>query len=410
VKIAFLTRELPPEHIGGIGSYIAEAAQMLTERGHQVEIFVPSKLGHRVERREKLQIHWLALSSTTRDEINQEIAQVVAERHRLVPFDVLESPEFQAQGIEIRQFCPDLPIVVKLHTCSLLLTEMNYIAPSRLQKLRFYFGAWRRGQTLKPYWWRYQPDQDPERQLTQAADLVVSPSRSLLSIMERRWRLKPQKSTVVPYPYTPNSCLLSLEQQSTGNQRVLYLGRLERRKGVLALAEAIPLVLRRCSTVEFYFVGSSLDSPIPGVSMRQYLEEQLAPFASQIHFQNPVPRERLHEAFQTCNICVFPSLWENFPNVCLEAMAASRAVIASRHGGMAEMLEHRQSGLLINPRSPQTIAKHILQLVNNPNLQKQLGRLARHKVLSTYNAKKILPLQENSYRQAIKNFAQKLVL
>ena len=67
----------------------------------------------------------------------------------------------------------------------------------------------------------------------------------------------------------------------------------------------------------------------------------------------------MHKEYAKVAVCVFPSIWENFPNVCLEAMSAGRGIAASWNGGMAEMLDAGHCGLPFPPNSPQRLAQAV---------------------------------------------------
>jgi glycosyltransferase involved in cell wall biosynthesis len=82
-------------------------------------------------------------------------------------------------------------------------------------------------------------------------------------------------------------------------------------------------------------------------------------------------------------------------------MSAGRGVIGSSAGGMAELLDGGKAGKLVPPKSPKSIAKAIIELLEKPEERMQLGQAARQRVLSKYNLEKIAALQEASYLQAI---------
>ncbi len=110
----------------------------------------------------------------------------------------------------------------------------------------------------------------------------------------------------------------------------------------------------------------------------------------------------MDEIFRQMDITVLPSLWENFPNACLEAMAAGRGVVGSSAGGMAQQLDEGKVGLLVPPKHPEAIAEAVCTLLANPVLRQELGRKARERVLSEYSADRIGLLMEQSYEQAIR--------
>ncbi|RYZ25753.1 MAG: glycosyltransferase, partial [Chitinophagaceae bacterium] len=113
------------------------------------------------------------------------------------------------------------------------------------------------------------------------------------------------------------------------------------------------------------------------------------------------PYQKISGLLAETHVCVFPSLWENFPNVCLEAMAAGRAVIASNSGGMTDMIENDIHGLLIPPNSPESVANAILSLLQNPSKIRTYGEAARQRVLNEYNENKTGELVTAFYTETI---------
>ena len=153
--------------------------------------------------------------------------------------------------------------------------------------------------------------------------------------------------------------------------------------------------------MKFRFVGAAEPSPNPRLDMRQYLERILQPFHKSIEFTGAVPRESISDVLATTDICVFPSLWENFPCVCLEAMAAARGIVGTDAGGMADLLDAGRVGKLIPPRSSQKIAEAVIELLADPKLRMKLGQAARDRLLTEYSAERISTLQEAGYARAI---------
>jgi glycosyltransferase involved in cell wall biosynthesis len=204
----------------------------------------------------------------------------------------------------------------------------------------------------------------------------------------------------VPYPYVPSETLLNIPVKTRTNI-VTFLGRLEIRKGVLDLAQAIPLILHHYPEVTFRFVGSADLSPKPNMDMRQYLEHTLRHYSGSVEFTGSVPLTSISEVLATTDICVLPSIWDNFPNTCLESMAAARGIVGSSAGGMADMLDFGQVGRVIPPRNPKRIAQAVIELLGDPELRMRLGQKARERLLVEYNTDRIGPLQEASYVRAI---------
>lgn len=407
MKIAFITYEYPPDAAyGGIATYVHQAARMLYGRGHHVEVFTSSPYRSGTEIEDGLVVHRIV--NYDFGSFAVDIGQVFAERHATVKFDVLEGPEFSADAREAVRLVPEIPLVVKLHTPRFLVAQGTYdglpmLTPMRLRMLaaKVLYHAYMLRRGSKPSWhYVLNYDVEAERLHTLEADEIVAPSRAIGKILIDTWCLDKAKVSFIPNAYIPTHSLLNIPADTHTNT-VTFLGRLEIQKGVLDLARAIPLVLRRFPKANFRFVGPAENSPKPNANMQKYLEHRLQHYGKSVEFTGPVAFDKIPEVLSMTDICVFPSIWDNFPNVCLESMAAARGIVGSSAGGMADMLDFGQVGRIIPPRSPRKIAKAVIELLEDPELRMKLGKAARDRLLGEYNAERIGPLQEASYIRAI---------
>jgi glycogen synthase len=163
----------------------------------------------------------------------------------------------------------------------------------------------------------------------------------------------------------------------------------EIRKGVLALAKAVPIVVQKNKNVLFNIIGKPDKSPYSKGTMIDLMKAELGEYTSFVNFKEPVPLNEIPAVLARTTVCVFPSIWENFPNVCLEAMSAGRAIVASDQGGMRDMLEDVNGGILINPEDHLALANSILFLLNNPQERMKMGDRARNKAIDYYSNKLI---------------------
>lgn len=399
MKIALVSYEYPPDTaVGGIGTYVAQIAQLLQQRQHQVEVFAgsPSRSGSFVE--SGILVHRV---QAPRPDFATAIAPIFHQRHRIAPFDVMEGGECGAETRVIVEHNPDVPFVIRLHTPSFLIDEINTVPPTWELQARRFLGALRRGQRPTPFpQLHYNPQDDVERRLTLQADLIASPSRALGECLIDRWQLPGDRLRYLPYPYVPTPAFLEIPS-TTETQTVTFLGRLEIRKGVTDFAKAIPQILRRHPNTRFRFVGQALPSPQYGVDMQQYLQRWLKPYQRSIEFTGAIALDQIVQFLETTDICVFPSLWENFPNVCLEAMAAARGIVGSTSGGMVEQLDNGQCGRLVPPKQPDAIANAVIELLDRPEVRMELGAAARSRVLNCYDQACIGQQQEALYAEAI---------
>lgn len=409
MKIAFISYEYPPDTAnGGIATYVQQAAQMLRSRGHYIEVFAGSRCRSGTELENGILVH--RINEPEQKNFAESIGYIFAKQHAIVEFDVLEGPDYAADARMAVQLIPEIPFVLKLHTPSILLLKFNYCESnaSVLRKTFLYISSLLKG--IKPAWgytpsgaaYRLQVLKIDEVERTHAleADEIASPSRSLGSLLIKDWGLDAAKVNHIPYPYIPTEQLWQIPVDTQTNI-VTFIGRLEIRKGVLDLAQAIPQILRHYPHTKFRFVGAAEPSPSPHLDMRQYLERILQPYHQSVEFTGVIAMKSIPAILATTDICVFPSLWENFPCVCLEAMAAARGIVGTDAGGMADMLDAGRVGKLIPPRSPKKIAEAVIELLADPKLRMKLGQLSRDRLLTEYSAERISILQEAIYSRAI---------
>lgn len=136
------------------------------------------------------------------------------------------------------------------------------------------------------------------------------------------------------------------------HNRVVFVGRVHEGKGVFTLMDAMDIVVRENSTTQLVVVG---DGPhLNGVRKRA------AAHADRITVTGCVSREELRDHMQDATAILIPSVWpENFPTVALEAMGVGRAIIATRLGGLKELVEDGVNGVLFEPGDARGLADAI---------------------------------------------------
>ena len=159
-------------------------------------------------------------------------------------------------------------------------------------------------------------------------------------------------------PPTPDSQRDLLE----GPLRLLYVGRLERRKGVQNLMRAVTGLAR--DDWSLTLVGADTPTAPLGQSMRGQLE-LMAAGDRRIAFHGPVEREELAGMLATHHVLVVPSLWECWPNTALEAFHHDLPVIATPTGGLPAMVDEGRSGWLARDTSAQALADAIEHVLDN---------------------------------------------
>jgi glycosyltransferase involved in cell wall biosynthesis len=159
-----------------------------------------------------------------------------------------------------------------------------------------------------------------------------------------------------------------------GGRGIISFGRLVVEKGLdrlIRVAGAMP-------DLRFLLAGEG-----PERSRLEALAEELGVKSDpgNVEFLGYVDRKRLHRIVSETMCVVMPSIWyENFPYTVLEAFALGKPVVASKIGGLPEMVVDRKTGLLFEPGSEAGLERAIRFLVENPQQAGEMGRNARRMV------------------------------
>lgn len=412
MNIAYISYEYPPDTSGGgIATYVAQAARIMAQKGHDVEVFAASQRRSGLFSEDGVKIN--LVPEDDRKRFAQTVLQVFSTRHAAVRFDVVESPDFEADGRNVRRAYPELPHLAKLHCPHQLLNELSVCRwqfrlwlRHHVSQVRCFVGALRR--LKRPSYKIYDPNvlrrtkiDEVEKQFVKECDHIVSPSISLKEWAIRKWTIPSDRINVIPNPYVPSAEMLKISSEPS-ICTIGYFGRLQQLKGIDDLIEAIPCILAEEPGVRFRFVGKSILHPLTLRSYDLHLKQKLKRYMRSIELVGYCPLKEMAAQYEKVSICVFPSIWENFPNVCLEAMSAGRPVVGSNAGGMFEMLDGDKHGISIPPRAPKEITKAVVRLIRSPELRKTLGESARQKVLQDYSIEAVGPMLEASYKKAIR--------
>jgi glycosyltransferase involved in cell wall biosynthesis len=125
------------------------------------------------------------------------------------------------------------------------------------------------------------------------------------------------------------------------------------------------------------------------------------PAAAGISWLGPMPWQHLAEWYRRAQVFVMPSFFESFGIACLEAMAFSVPVVATRAGGLPEVVEDGISGLLVPPGDPQSLAEAIITLLNDPAQRSRMGVAGHERVLESFTPDCVVSQMETIYRAAL---------
>ena len=162
-----------------------------------------------------------------------------------------------------------------------------------------------------------------------------------------------------------------------GEKLLLYVGRIVYEKGLHVLIRAMPRILADHPNTRLLVVGKNGQQHLP-------LATQLE-VADQIEFLGFVPDSERDCLYRIADAAVFPSIYEPFGIVALEAMGLDCNVIASSVGGLAEVIQHDVNGLNVFPDNPLSIAWAVNELFADEGAAARRRQVAMEQVSSVYN-------------------------
>ena len=354
MRIAIVSRELPP-HGGGIGSWSSKAARGLVRLGNDVHLFTQAHGEEPMEvTSEGVNIHRLHPAKLRPYSLAWAwaAAQAVAANGK---FDLVQACEWDAEAL-VYSLRPAAPLVTRLATPHYLVQSANGAEwPKRL---------------------RSALTSRMERTQARRSRRVISPTHTLAKAVAQRWGIDLESIDIVPTGIDPPQVSTApLPSFLAEPPYILYFGRLEVRKGVDTLIDALPAVLSAHPDVHCVFIGEDLT--LKGVPFAQYAQQRCGAEWPRIHFLPRMPHSELFGIVANAALVAIPSRWENLANTCLESMILGRAIIATSGSGFNEVLTDGVDGLLVPPGDSTALAEAAIKALADPALLRRLGAAAR---------------------------------
>lgn len=226
-----------------------------------------------------------------------------------------------------------------------------------------------------------------DRLLLRRTDRVVCISRPLAEQLSKERRglhapviipnavLIPTEHIVLPLDRTAIRRALGLREDAF---LVCAVGRLSVEKGQRHLLDAARILVSQNPKLQILVLGEGRE--------RKRLEDQVARLGMKNHVIFVGFKDDVHSWIQACDVLANPSLTEGVPNVVLEAMALGTPVVATSVGGLPDLVQHGESGLLVPAGDPLALAAAIWDLCANPQEALRLARNAQTRVSREYSS------------------------
>ncbi len=370
MNVLMLSWEYPPNVVGGLGAHVAHLAPIIASRGDHVHVVTPRLKGGEPEAKsDGLSISRVEVPEPAGDFVDYALLvnrglfeqAMVAIRTEGSPW-LLHAHDWLVGDAAIRLHDElRLPLLATIHA-----TEYgrNRGIHNELQ----------------------QRIHEQELRLANAADRIIACSRFMAQQIRDVFAVLPTKLEIIPngvdaQHFQDDFDRAEFRRQFAAEHEhiILHVGRLVAEKGIDVVLDAMPKLLELAPNVKVVIVGSgpALDSSRTRAAQESWAEH--------IIFTGFVSDEVRNRLYQVADAAMFPSLYEPFGIVALEAMAAGVPVVVSNSGGLAEVVDREETGVVVEAGSPDALAWGVVHVLEQPELSKQRAQRAYVKATTEYN-------------------------
>jgi len=386
MKVGTLTWEFPPRVVGGIARHCEGLAKALVQQNHEVHLFTLDFPGSpNYEEMDGVKVYrastelghpnfltWVLL-------FNHFLAKRMADVSQSVDFDVIHVHDWLAafSGISFKHYLKK-PMALTVHS-----TEVG-----RAQGLHSPDSFSINGIE----WWA-----------TYEADRVIVCSQSMKNEICGHFNLPLDKVDVIPNAIDATKYQTSVDRGSVrqrygvgyGEKLILCVGRLVPQKGIEYFIRAIPIIAKRYPEAKFIIVGEGWSRDILEAEARSSGQGR------KIQFTGFASDQEVINLMTSADALVVPSVYEPFGIVALEGMATGVPVVASKVDGLAEVIEHDRTGVFVYPRSPESIAWGVDQVLSDPGHAKWLTENAKEELRKAYSWEAVAMKTVEVYRKVV---------
>ena len=376
MRIALVTTEYITERNfpGGLANYTYRVARALRELGHDAEVFFPGTPEASFEH-DGIAVHRLKVCNPVYLRVLQRLLRW---RPRYAPYagyiDILKCIWSLRAGLKKRNREHPFDLV---HYTHLLGTGALRSRLPSVVRLSSYRDLW------IPFGFQFTSPFEGflEDLALKRADAVFAPSECVADFVRSKLHV-PVTIIESPCSSPPGDEDASVWEKHlrSRNPYGLYFGSLAEWKGVFVLAEALKTVLAEHEDLHFVFVGSDL-STRDGKPASTFILQELVDFKNRVMRIESMPHAQLFPIIRNADFVALPSLADNFPNTCIEAMMLGKIVLGTRGHGFDRLIQDGKNGLLCEPGDVDSLTNALRRAATLcQNDKERMGKLAQDRI------------------------------
>ena len=400
LHVCFLSKEFPPDSVNGIGRVINALARGLADRGHVVRVLTVGEDHDRVDLEDGVWIHRLVDRPQPLPgdlevpgyiwDHSVTMLHELERIERIRPIDVVQTPNWDSEGLAVIRSSA-FPTVVGMYTPVKTVADTDPAMVARIPD----------GEQLMAQL------ADLERYLYTQGDACLACGPAIVEEVEERYDVAIDRRRIGFVPHGLFDMAIGVEVvPHSGPVRVLLVGRLEGRKGVDLLLDAVPRLADRGLEFSVHLAGDDSLVSVGDLTYREHFEKQWPTLSDHVEFLGRIDDTELRRQYAEADIVVVPSRFESFGLTLLEAMMFSTPVVCSDIGGMREIVVDGETGVLIAPESVDELTAALARLIEDPVLRLEMGARGRHLYEERYSVTAMAAGAEEFYRRVVDRAAR----
>ncbi len=386
LNVIFVSQDYPPYGTGGIATLTANAAQGLAALGHEVRVITRTDAGPTVDLVGNVWLHRVPDDATAPEppgnscargpfpsHIASRCAAVSHETRRIMGYrhvDLVYGPIWDVEALAVLCESP-LPVITHAETTMSVSCRVR--------------DDWR----TDPDFQRLiaQPLISAETALAGGSLVIHAISEAIADTVTIDCAL----SDRVPVEIIPLGIQhdANIGDVRSDGLRLLFVGRLEPRKGIDLLLGVAPRLLAALPDLIIDIIGNDTIRLADGTTYRERFESEHAEaWLGRLTFHGETNDAELDHHYRSCSVFVAPSRYESFGLVYLEAMRYGKPVVGSRIGGVPEIVRDGIDGLLVGVDDSEQLYDSLFQLLSDVDTRRQMGVSARQRVVDRFSVER----------------------